>query len=274
MSKQTIEQLKRIFEIHNVSNAKIRPHHFLTGTSGSGKSFNVQAIADELMMPLVEINCAQLTKEGLSGNSLSKALAPIAHSGMCPMIVFLDEFDKLFIRGNNNSELADDSTTSIQNELLKILEGKTTSVFTGNYGQYAEITIDHCLFVFGGAWNGEPDLDLDRLRAFGVKTELLGRVGLIFGMDKVKLADLLHAVETSELLDSYCKLFADTDRKKVVKEVQQVVSDNYELNTIGYRQIAALLHQYFINGTLVTEKKQPVFKKTLSLPTPQNLFDE
>lgn len=274
MSKQTIEQLKRIFEIHNVSNAKIRPHHFLTGTSGSGKSFNVQAIADELMMPLVEINCAQLTKEGLSGNSLSKALAPIAHSGMCPMIVFLDEFDKLFIRGNNNSELADDSTTSIQNELLKILEGKTTSVFTGNFGQYAEITIDHCLFVFGGAWNGEPDLDLDRLRAFGVKTELLGRVGLIFGMDKVKLADLLHAVETSELLDSYCKLFEDTDRKKVVAEVQQVVSDNYELNTIGYRQIAALLHQYFINGTLVTEKKQPVFKKTLTLPTPQNLFGE
>lgn len=274
MSKQTVEQLRRILDIHQASQAKIRPHFFLTGVSGSGKSYNVTGLCDELMIPMVEINCAQLTKEGLSGNSLSKALAPIAHSGMSPMVVFLDEFDKLFIRGNNNSELADDSTTSIQNELLKILEGKTTSVFTGNYGQYAEITIDHCLFIFGGAWNGEPDIDLDRLRAFGVKTELLGRVGLIFGMDKVKLEDLLKAVETSELLDDYCKLFKDTDREKVVVEVQQVVSDNYEMNTIGYRQIAALLHQFFINGTLKSEKKQPVFRKTLSLPTPLHLFDE
>lgn len=274
MSKQTIEQLRRIFDIHFTSQARIRPHFFLTGPSGSGKTHNVENLCDELMIPMVAINCAQLTKEGLSGNSLSKALAPIAQSGMCPMVVFLDEFDKLFIRGNNNSELADDSTTSIQNELLKVLEGKTTSVYTGNYGQYADITIDHCLFVFGGAWNGEPDLDLDRLRAFGVKTELLGRVGLIFGMDKVKLADLLQAVETSELLDDYCKLFADADRDKVVAEVQKVVTDNYELNTIGYRQIAALLHQFFINGSLKSEKKQAVFKKALSLPTPVDLFDD
>lgn len=273
MSEKTIEQLRRILEIHSVSQAKIRPHFFLTGPSGSGKTHNVTDLCDELMMPLYEINCAQLTKEGISGNSLSKALAPIADSGMSPCVVFLDEFDKLFIRGNNNSDLADDSTTSIQNEMLKILEGKTTSVFTGKFGQYADITIDHCLFVFGGAWNGEPDIDLDRLRSYGVKTELLGRVGLIFGMEKVKLSALLHAVETSELLDSYCKLFPETDRASVVAEVQKVVSDNYEMNTIGYRQIAALLHQFFINGTLKNEKKQPVFHKTLKLPTPDNLFD-
>lgn len=273
MSEKTIDQMNRIFTIHQASEGKIRPHFFLTGPSGSGKTHNVATLCDALMMPFMEINCAQLTKEGLSGNSLSKALAPIAQSGMYPMVVLLDEFDKLFIRGNNNSELADDSTTSIQNELLKVLEGKTTSVYTGNYGTYADITIDHCLFVFGGAWNGEPDIDLDRLRAFGVKTELLGRVGLLFGMEKVKLELLLNAVETSELLDNYCKLFKDTDRSKVVKEVQQVITDNYELNTIGYRQIAALMHQYFINGTLMHEKKQPVFKKTLTLPTPTNLFD-
>jgi hypothetical protein len=53
-----------------------------------------------------------------------------------------------------------------------------------------------------------------------------------------------------------------------------VVTDNYELNTIGYRQIAALLHQFFINGSLKSEKKQAVFKKALSLPTPVDLFDD
>lgn len=273
MSTKTIQQVHRILEIHNTSQGVIRPHFFLTGPSGAGKTHNVTALCDELMMPLYEINCAQLTKEGLSGNSLSKALAPIAQSGMQPCVVLLDEFDKLFIRGNNNSEMADDSTTSIQNELLKIIEGRTTSVFTGNYGQYADITIDHCLFIFAGAWNGEADIDLDRLRAFGVKTEMLGRVGLIYSMEKVKLGHLLKAVEDSELLTNYLKLYTEVDRNTVVSEVKKVVTDNYEMNTLGYRQIAALMHQFFINGSLHTEKAQPVFRKTLSLPKGDNLFD-
>lgn len=273
MSIKTIAQVQRILDIHCTSQAVIRPHFFLTGPSGSGKTYNIEALCDELMMPMYEINCAQLTKEGLSGNSLSKALAPIASSAMSPCVVFFDEFDKLFIRGNSNSDLADDSTTSIQNELLKILESKNTSVYTGRYGQYEEITIDHCLFIFGGAWNGEADIDLDRLRAFGVKTELLGRVGLVYSMEKVQLDALLKAVETSELLDNYLEIYTDVVRETVVEAVQEVVRENYELNTLGYRQIAALLHQYFINGSLKTEKKQPVFRKTLSLPKGDNLFD-
>jgi ATP-dependent protease Clp ATPase subunit len=272
MSTKTIAQVRRILDIHCTSQGIIRPHFFLTGPSGSGKTYNVEGLCDELMMPMYEINCAQLTKEGLSGNSLSKALAPIANSAMSPCVVFFDEFDKLFIRGNSNSDLADDSTTSIQNELLKILEGRTTSVYTGKYGQYEEITINHCLFIFGGAWNGEADIDLDRLRAFGVKTELLGRVGLVYSMEKVQLDALLKAVETSELLDNYLKIYTDVVREDVVTMVQDVVRENYELNTLGYRQIAALLHQYFINGTLKSEKKQPVFKKALTLPKADNLF--
>lgn len=273
MSAKTVEQVRRVLEIHQTSEAKIRPHFFLTGPSGSGKTHNVQMLCDELMLPMFEINCAALTKEGISGNSLSKALAPVAQSAFGPAVVFLDEFDKMFVQGNNNAVLAGDSTSAIQNELLKVLEGKTTSVYTGNYGQYEQITIDHCLFIFAGAFNGEGDIDLDRLRAFGIKTELLGRVGLSFNMEKVKLADLLSAVETSELLDSYCKLFPGADRDSVVAEVQKVVSDNYEMNTLGYRQITTLIHQYFINGSLAKAKKQPVFNKALTLPTPTDLFD-
>ena len=70
---------------------------------------------------MLEINAAQLTKEGTSGNSLSKALSPIM---MLPAnqltIVFVDEFDKLFINGNMNSSLANEVTVGVQNEFLTV----------------------------------------------------------------------------------------------------------------------------------------------------------
>lgn len=274
MSKETIAQLRRVLEIHHASQGKIRPHFILTGPSGSGKSFNITGLCDELGMQMIEVNCAQLTKEGLSGNSLSKALSGLENVGMDPCVIFLDEFDKLFISGNSNSDLAHESTNGIQNEMLKMLEAGTTQIYTGRYGVYADVSVDRHLFVFAGAFNGEADIDLDRLRQMGIKTEFLGRVGLTFNMEKVKLADLLAAVETSELLDMYLALHPNVRKEDVVSEVQKVIGDNYEHNTLGYRQITTLLHQYFINGTLKSKEKPPaVFHKSLALPTPTDLFE-
>ena len=48
-------------------------------------------------MAFMEINGAQLTKEGTSGNSLSKALTPLLEMSEKLVICFVDEFDKLFI---------------------------------------------------------------------------------------------------------------------------------------------------------------------------------
>lgn len=274
MSKESIASIRRILEIHHVSQGTIRPHFILTGPSGSGKSFNITGLCDELGVQMLEVNCAQLTKEGLSGNSLSKALAGLENVGMNPCVIFLDEFDKLFISGNSNSDLAHESTNGIQNEMLKMLEAGTTQIYTGRYGVYADVSVDKHLFVFAGAFNGEPDIDLDRLRQMGIKTEFLGRVGLTFPMEKVKLEDLLSAVESSELLDMYLGIYPDVVRDTVVAEVQKCIADNYEHNTLGYRQITTLLHQFFINGTLKSKaKKPPVFTKSLALPTPTDMFD-
>lgn len=77
----------------------------------------------------LEVNAAQITKEGISGNSLSKILSPLVNYSHTPIVVFVDEFDKLFINGNTNSQLANESTASVQNEFLKLLESDTTSVF-------------------------------------------------------------------------------------------------------------------------------------------------
>lgn len=66
-------QLDTLFDIFEKSNGVIRPHFILTGPSGSGKSYTIQELANKRDINLLEINAAQLTKEGTSGNSLSNA---------------------------------------------------------------------------------------------------------------------------------------------------------------------------------------------------------
>ena len=69
-------------------------------------------------------------------------------------VVFVDEFDKLFISGNSNDSAAHETTTGVQNEFLKVLEGGTASVF-GDYGKYVPVQMNKVMFVFAGAFNGE-----------------------------------------------------------------------------------------------------------------------
>lgn len=264
MSHEAINAIKKIMTIFQASEGVIRPHFIVTGPSGSGKSHTIEYLANELDMVMISVNAAGLTKEGTAGNSLSKALTPLMQYGNTPVICFVDEFDKLFISGNANSDLAHETTNGVQNEFLKALEG-STSVF-GDYGKYINIKTDNVLFVFAGAFNGEENIDLDRLREMGLKTEFLGRVGLAYGLSKVSLEEMESILNNSPLLEKYLELFPKVNKDVVVTSLMKVVKDNYEKNTIGVRIINTLLHQYFIEGGIKEkETKKVTFQKTLEL---------
>lgn len=260
------KELNRICEIFKATQAELRPHFILTGPSGSGKSFTIAKLADKHDLGFLEINAAQLTKEGTSGNSLSKAMAPLANYQQELTICFVDEFDKLFISGNSNSELAHESTNGVQNEFLKVLESDTASVF-GDYGKYVNISVKNVLFVFAGAFNGEEDIDIDRLRELGIKTEFLGRVGLAFNTEPVTLEDMIKTMKESAQLEMYLELFEDVKRSRVEKVLTQQLTEAYEQNTLGYRLITTLINQYFIKGEpkAKEEAKKITFQTKLQL---------
>lgn len=263
---ETMKAMQNIVRIFKASGGAIRPHFILTGPSGSGKSFLTQTIADMMDLNFHEINAAQLTKEGTAGNSLSKALSPLREKSGAATLCFVDEFDKLFISGNNNSSLAHETTNGVQNEFLKVLESKTTSVY-GDFGKYLECDISNVLFVSAGAFNGEKDLNIDRLRDFGIKVEFLGRVGLVYNLPKMSLESMIVALEQSPLLEQYLKLFKDSRKNDVVAALRPNIEMAYAQNTLGIRLITTLLHQYFINGGVLTEKaaKKSSFQTTLSM---------
>lgn len=250
---ELITDITKVFDIFHNSESEIRPHFILTGPSGSGKTFTIQTLAKRCGFGFLEINAAQLTKEGTAGNSLSKALTPLLQKSGKQTIVFVDEFDKLFISGNHNSDLAHETTNGVQNEFLKVLESDEASVY-GDYGKYVTASSKNVLFVFAGAFNGEEDVTLDRLRDFGVKTEFLGRVGLVYNAIQLSLDDLMAILDNSKLLTTYLDLFRDVKRPDVVKTIGDHLKKTYTTNPIGARAINTLIHQYFIKGGKLEEK--------------------
>lgn len=260
------KEINRIFEIFKNSQCEIRPHFILTGPSGTGKSYSIKQASEMHDVGYMEINAASLTKEGTSGNSLSKALTPLMNMQGKPVICFVDEFDKLFISGNTNSELAHETTNGVQNEFLKVLESDTASVF-GDYGKYVNVPIKNVLFIFAGAFNGEEDMNLDKLREFGLKTEFLGRVGLNFSTQKITLDRLLTTMKESQLLQMYLDLFPSVKRHTVEVELSKQIKEAYEKNTLGFRLITTITHQYFILGSKGNkqDKSKVVFNKTMTM---------
>lgn len=263
-NNQTLNDISRIFQAFKTSDAALRPHFILCGPSGAGKTYNIQALTKEHDLQYVEINAAQLTKEGTSGNSLSKALAPLGTKQDKPVVCFVEEFDKLFISGNCNTDLAHETTNGVQNEFLKVLESDEATV-AGDYGKYNQIPVKKVLFVFAGAFNGEPDITIDRLRDFGIKTEFIGRVGLVYNLQKLSLNELLQLLEESPLLDQYVTLYEGANKQDAIDKISDFITKNYENNTLGARIINTLVHQYFIKrGQLgLEEVKELTFQKKI-----------
>jgi ATP-dependent protease Clp ATPase subunit len=240
--QRVVEQIDHIMTVFTESKGAIRPHFHLTGKTGSGKSFLVKRQADILKIPFIEINAAGLTAEGLSGNSLSKALRKLREHWNEPNIVFVDEFDKLFQR---NGEKTEDFRTMVQDEFLTALESKYTSIFT-DYGKYEPIRIDNSLFIFAGAYSGQEIKTIADLRDAGVRAEFVGRVPLVFYTDPVPLDELEKHIESLDLWQQYMLVYPHTKKKQAIQWVVKRMRDQDAEAHIGIRLINSVIHQFFM----------------------------
>lgn len=240
--EKIVRQMMHIMSTFAESEAAIRPHFHLTGPSGSGKSYLVNQIAKSLQLPVIEVNAAGLTAEGLSGNSLSKALRKIREHWNVPNLIFVDEFDKLFQR---NGETTEGFRTAVQDEFLMALESKYQSIFT-DYGKYEPVVIENSLFIFAGAFSNQKIDTMAALKDAGMRTEFIGRVPLVFCTQEVPISELRNYVVKLELYQLYKAIYPNISDKLAVKEIIRMLEEQSKQLPIGIRLLNSVVHQYFM----------------------------
>jgi ATP-dependent protease Clp ATPase subunit len=241
-----VRQISHLLNVFTISEANIRPHFHLTGSSGSGKSFLIAELTEMAKLPFIEVNAAQLTAEGLSGNSLSKALRKLREHWNVPNVVFVDEFDKLFQR---NGETTENFRSIVQDEFLTAMESKYTSIFT-DYGKYEPVRIDNSLFIFAGAYSNQKIESLADLRGIGMRTEFVGRVPLVLCAQDVPIQELVKHITKVDLYQQYMKLYPNLVERKVVREITLMLKEQSKEIPIGIRLLNTVIHQYFLKDVL------------------------
>jgi ATP-dependent Clp protease ATP-binding subunit ClpX len=136
----------------------------ILGPTGTGKTEICRVLAKKIHLPFVIVDATSFTATGYRGNTASEVIVSsllseaqkkgdpkLAEYG----IVFIDEIDKKATRNSQNA--ADIGTASVQQELLKIIEGgliKTEITDERGVNKKVELDTTNVLFIVAGAFSG------------------------------------------------------------------------------------------------------------------------
>lgn len=275
------EQVKNVISIlvrnNMTTNRHFKSNMFLIGGTGNGKSETIKQIAKNLDMPYVIEDAAKYTQEGYVGESVENALAKLIDAAGGDIkkaergIVVFDEIDKK----TDNGDRSNVATTSVQDGLLKMLEGAIIHTSKGaiNTELITFVLIGACENTFeerkkrlsgkgvigfniskDKSINNElnnPKFIPEDLVKSGFKSELVGRIDVIIEfnpMDELMAKKIINNSKISifnlflENLNNL-KIKVIMDRDKVVSEI---IKRAIQLGT-GARGIRQVVVEMFEN---------------------------
>lgn len=261
-----------------------RKNILMYGPSGSGKTAMIIQLAAILDRPVVVYDATALTPAGYHGKSVDSILYELVEKADGDVdkaangIVYLDEWDKAFAGATTNMEVSTFKGEASSYELLRMMDG--CDVLVERCNETFTINTENILFIVGGAFpnldqivkarfagkkdtarsaigfmSGKvkpkiaenddiPDATLDDLKAYGIPTELLGRIATICRfkpLDRQDLVNILLHSEKSPLREYMTMFEIHNVTLQFTKKTVEAIADQALTKNLGARGLVSEL---------------------------------
>ena len=279
----------------------------MIGPTGSGKTYLVKTLARLLDVPLAITDATSLTEAGYIGDDIESVVSKLLAAAENDIekaeqgIIFIDEIDK--IAKKKNSSQRDVSGESVQQGMLKLLEGSDVEVPVGANSKNAMVPLTtvntkNILFICGGAF---PDLEgiikerltkqssigfgadlkdkydhdktilekvtTEDLRNFGMIPEFLGRLPIVFtlqGMNEHMLIKILKEPKNA-ILKQYQKLLALDEVNLLFDDgALEAIAKKAMKKDTGARALRAIIEEFMLDIMYEIPKDDSIGQVTIT----------
>ncbi len=279
----------------------------MLGPTGCGKTFLVQTLAKILNVPLAIADATSLTEAGYIGDDIesvvSKLLAAAGNDVERAQrgIIFIDEIDKIAKKKNTNSR--DVSGESVQQGMLKLLEGAEIEVPVGANSKNAMVPLEkvntkNILFICGGAF---PDLDeiirerlsketsigfnaelkdhwdkeknilkkvsVEDIKRFGMIPEFVGRLPIICPMEGLTEDMMVRILKEPKnaIIRQYQKLLEmDEVKLEFNDEALHAIAKKAMAKDTGARALRAIIEEFMLDIMFEVPKDPEIGRVTIT----------